>query len=168
MRSAAKTAPAPQTQYAPTGLRLAFTFKRYLAELDKHLSHFDIERYFYAILLLSKPENEGCCQQDLANLLQIDKASLVRVLDYLSEHGYLTRDSDPTDRRRYKLRLTEKGRKAAPEIEAAYRAADEKAFEGFTPEQRALFTQLLEKMETNLEDEAAKSFFLTFTRSRRS
>jgi len=45
--------------------------------------------------------------------------TLTGVLDRLENRGYLTRELDPTDRRSFRLPLTEAGRQAAARIAAA-------------------------------------------------
>jgi MarR family transcriptional regulator, organic hydroperoxide resistance regulator len=45
--------------------------------------------------------------------------TLTGVLDRLENRGYLTRELDPTDRRSFRLPLTEAGQKAAAQVRAA-------------------------------------------------
>jgi len=45
--------------------------------------------------------------------------TLTGVLDRLESHGYLTRELDPTDRRSFRLPLTEAGQEVAARVRAA-------------------------------------------------
>lgn len=50
--------------------------------------------------------NEGIRQVDLAELLEIQPITLVRLIDQLAEAGLVERRPDPADRRAYRLFLT--------------------------------------------------------------
>ena len=63
------------------------------------------------IVLFRLRQNEGLSQVDLADVLELQPISLVRLLDRLVEHGLLERRHDPKDRRANRLFLTAKGRK---------------------------------------------------------
>src|ERR1700727_740778 len=51
------------------------------------------------IVLFRLREQEGLSQVDLADVLELQPISLVRLLDRLVEHGLLERRHDPRDRR---------------------------------------------------------------------
>src|ERR1700757_2598040 len=65
------------------------------------------------IVLFRLWQNEGLSQVDLAEVLELQPISLVRLLDRLVEHGLLERRSDPKDRRANRLFLTRAGRQLA-------------------------------------------------------
>src|SRR6201994_2879757 len=67
------------------------------------------------IVLFRLREQEGLSQVDLADVLELQPISLVRLLDRLVEHGLLERRHDPKDRRANRLFLTAKRRKPADE-----------------------------------------------------
>ncbi|AKR54778.1 MarR family transcriptional regulator [Youhaiella tibetensis] len=60
---------------------------------------------------------ENVHQNVLADRCGIEGASLVRLLDDLQKAGFVTRTPDPDDRRANLLRLTERGKTAARNIE---------------------------------------------------
>src|SRR3979411_1069941 len=51
------------------------------------------------IVLFRLRQQEGLSQVDLADVLELQPISLVRLLDRLVEHGLLARRTDPRDRR---------------------------------------------------------------------
>src|SRR5271154_7598812 len=51
------------------------------------------------IVLFRLRDQEGLSQVDLAEVLELQPISLVRLLDRLVEHGLVERRSDPKDRR---------------------------------------------------------------------
>ena len=58
------------------------------------------------IVLFRLRQQEGLSQVDLAEVLELQPISLVRLLDRLVDHGLLERRSDPKDRRANRLFLT--------------------------------------------------------------
>jgi DNA-binding MarR family transcriptional regulator len=61
---------------------------------------------------------EGLSQVDLAEVLELQPISLVRLLDRLVEQGLLERRHDPRDRRANRLFLTEAGRRLVDELDS--------------------------------------------------
>src|ERR1700758_2400706 len=70
------------------------------------------------IVLFRLREQEGLSQVDLAEVLELQPISLVRLLDRLVEHGLLERRSDPKDRRANRLFLTRAGRQLADDLDS--------------------------------------------------
>src|SRR6201997_520200 len=70
------------------------------------------------IVLFRLRQNEGLSQVDLADVLELQPISLVRLLDRLVEHGLLERRHDPKDRRANRLFLTAKGRKLVDDLDS--------------------------------------------------
>ena len=70
------------------------------------------------IVLFRLREQEGLSQVDLADVLELQPISLVRLLDRLVEHGLVERRSDPRDRRANRLFLTPTGRQLADDLDS--------------------------------------------------
>ena len=70
------------------------------------------------IVLFRLREQEGLSQVDLADVLELQPISLVRLLDRLVEHGLLERRHDPKDRRANRLFLTTSGRQLVDELDS--------------------------------------------------
>jgi MarR family transcriptional regulator, transcriptional regulator for hemolysin len=121
----------------------------FFGALQKRLSHLDIERSFYPLLLIDDGEGE-LTQQDLSSKLFSDKVQVVRIVDYLSANGYVERVQNPKDRREYKLHVTDKGRAAVPEIKAVVKELSEIAFKGLSPEKIDELYSTFDLIETNL------------------
>jgi DNA-binding MarR family transcriptional regulator len=63
-------------------------------------------------------QQEGLSQVDLAEVLELQPISLVRLLDRLVEHGLLQRRHDPRDRRANRLFLTASGRQLVDDLDS--------------------------------------------------
>jgi DNA-binding MarR family transcriptional regulator len=70
------------------------------------------------IVLFRLREQEGLSQVDLADVLELQPISLVRLLDRLVEHGLLERRPDPRDRRANRLFLTRTGRQLVDDLDS--------------------------------------------------
>lgn len=78
------------------------------------------------IVLFRLRDQEGLSQVDLADVLELQPISLVRLLDRLVEHGLLERRHDPKDRRANRLFLTASGRQLVDDLDSL---RDENAIE---------------------------------------
>jgi MarR family transcriptional regulator, transcriptional regulator for hemolysin len=123
-----------------------------LGQINKKLTDLDIERNFYALILIE--EGKGMLtQQELAEGLVSCKVSVVRIIDYLSENGYVKRKRDKTDKRKYRLVLTPKAEDALPKIKEAITDVTHTALKGFSPEKINEFYNILLEIENNLNKE---------------
>jgi len=69
------------------------------------------------IVLFRLRQQEGLSQVDLAEVLELQPISLVRLLDRLVDHGLLERRPDPRDRRANRLFLTGAGRQLVDDLD---------------------------------------------------
>lgn len=122
-----------------------------LARMNVKLKKFDIKRYFYALILIAEGEGK-LTQQDLAELLGSDKVIVVRIVDYLSNKGYVKRIKDPVDRRKYRLTLTNKAEKELPVIREALKEIISDALYGFTDEKIEELYSSLRAIKNNLNN----------------
>ena len=66
--------------------------------------------------LMHLSHKEGITQDNLAVHLHIDKGTVARALKKLEDNGFIYREINPQNRRKYLLFLTEKGRQIVPKI----------------------------------------------------
>ncbi len=69
------------------------------------------------IVLFRLRQQEGLSQVDLAEVLELQPISLVRLLDRLVEHELVERRNDPKDRRANRLFLTGRGRQLVDDLD---------------------------------------------------
>jgi MarR family transcriptional regulator, transcriptional regulator for hemolysin len=89
-------------------------------------------------------------QKRLAELIEVDPMTLVRILDRMEADGWVQRRSDPEDRRARSLILTDK---AKPILDHIWRLAGEtraEVLEDLAVEERIKLMELLERLHTNL------------------
>ncbi len=91
-------------------------------------------------------------QQELALELQTDKVSIVRIIDYLSANGYITRVRKTNDRRKHSLMLTEKALIALPEVKRSFSEINQIALNGLGDSQVSAFLETIIKIKRNLTE----------------
>lgn len=133
----------------PLGRILSLTGKSFLCLINEKLSYLDIERNYYALMLIELGDGY-LTQKKLASQLQTDKVSVVRVVDYLSEKGYVERVESSIDRRKYCLTLTDKAKAVLPGIKKSMQEVTLTAYEGLTEKQQAEFISTLGQIKNNL------------------
>jgi DNA-binding MarR family transcriptional regulator len=74
-------------------------------------------------------------------------STLTGVLDRLADRGYLTRELDPSDRRSFRLPLTEAGQAVAGRVLAAVADLERKAMAGLSATQIAGFHAVLTALQ---------------------
>jgi MarR family transcriptional regulator, transcriptional regulator for hemolysin len=94
--------------------------------------------------------SEGTSQAALAEMLEIEPITLVRLLDRLETAGWVERRPDPTDRRVRRLFLTGTARPLMEQFQELASATREAALAGLNEVERRLLTDLLTKVRTNL------------------
>jgi len=70
------------------------------------------------IVLFRLRQQEGLSQVDLADVMELQPISLVRLLDRLVDQGLLERRPHPTDRRANQLYLTDTGRRLVDDLDS--------------------------------------------------
>ncbi len=94
--------------------------------------------------------NDGVTQTELADILEIEKPTLGRLLDRLESNGWIRREEHSDDRRAKRVFLTEE---VDPAMKAMREAAAElrrDALAGLTREQQTLFVDTLLAIKSNL------------------
>lgn len=98
-------------------------------KLTRHVTaQFGIAEAGAAPLIWIGRLGEGVRQTALADRCGIEGASLVRVIDELANTGFVTRESDPTDRRANALYLTDRGREVFQRMEEELNALRARVF----------------------------------------
>ena len=133
----------------PIGHIASNIYRMFLVAMNNSLAHLDIDRFFYPITLI---ENAGgtLTQQELADKLKTDKAQVVRIIDYLSENGYVIRSQNSHDRRKHALKITEKAKRHIPEIREAIKKANEILLNNLSEEKILELYSSLKIIENNI------------------
>lgn len=91
--------------------------KPYWGSLVLKLEPIGIDKNFSVLILIE--QKTDCTQQFISDTLQIDKVSMVKIIDGFVKKQIVKRIQNLKDRREYFIELTPKGKKILPKIHAA-------------------------------------------------
>ncbi|MBI1773790.1 MAG: MarR family transcriptional regulator [Proteobacteria bacterium] len=118
-------------------------------DFDRRARQIGLTRAQWSVLA-NLARNEGINQAGLADIMEIQPITLVRLLDRLEEAGWVARRPDPADRRARVLSLTEKARPILEQMRALAAETRETALQGFSIETRERLIDALAQVRSNL------------------
>ncbi|MCF2500064.1 MarR family winged helix-turn-helix transcriptional regulator [Dyadobacter chenhuakuii] len=98
------------------------------------------------ILMVVYFQEHAMTQQEIANLLQKDKAGIQRSVQTLHKDGFLKIESDIEDKRKNLVTLTPSGKFVCERIQAMVIAFDNRVMEHFTDAERKTFIGYLDRV----------------------
>jgi MarR family transcriptional regulator for hemolysin len=107
------------------------------------------------LVLRRVAEQTGVSQSELAEMLEVEKATAGRFIDRLEEFGWVERRPDENDRRVKRIGLTELGRRIHREVTPIAEAMVEEELSGLTKREREMLTDLLINVKQRLQDMAS-------------
>ncbi len=102
------------------------------------------------MLLSQLWEREGVTQNDLAESLLLQPATVTNMLRRLESAEVVDRREDPEDQRISRVFITVKGRELEDPVSEKWGQLEEQTFAGFTLEERVLLRRLLLQAYQNL------------------
>lgn len=97
-------------------------------------------------------KQDGISQQQLAQLVRRDRASITRMVDILEKQGFINRAADIDDRRINLIFLTKKGKELEPIASQAAQETLDISQKGFSHPERQALEELLKKVIANLKE----------------
>lgn len=94
-------------------------------------------------------EKVGQTQDELSQRLIIDKSTVAKVLSQLETNGYITKTTNPNDRRIFNIFPTDKAIDIYPQILEIKDEWHNKITENFSDIERDVFEKLMEKVMEN-------------------
>ncbi len=134
----------------PFGRYISRMFWLLQARLNEKLSpyairitQFSILRYLYL--------HDGTNQERIASDLKIDKALCSREVRKLEASGYIVRQRDEDDSRKFIVRLTEKAWSLERELIGIGDQLNDEVLEGFSPEKEEIAYRIAKRVIINLD-----------------
>ncbi len=103
------------------------------------------------IIIARVHRRPGMSQSEIADLIEIEKASAGRLIDRMEAKGWLERRPDPGDRRINRLHLTAEAERMHAEIWPLAEQTVDDALVALEPEERVLLSALLLKVKSRLQ-----------------
>ncbi len=88
-------------------------------------------------------ERGAMSQRAIGDAIQIDRTTMVGLVDDLARLGFATRTADPTDRRAALVGLTDRGREIAHEAYGIVQAVEGEFLKALSPRQQSQFRHML-------------------------
>ena len=135
------------TAEAEFARRLLPLARRWRAVADAAVAGFGLSDATGWVLLHVGRLGDGVRQTELAGALDIQGASLVRLIDQLERAELVARRVDAEDRRVNRVELTEAGENAVVQMEQALRQIRHELFEGVGDEELRMANTMLELLD---------------------
>lgn len=103
------------------------------------------------LVLKTLQENEQLPQNQIAELVFKDYASITRIIELLVQKQYIHRKMNVTDRRKFELEITEKGNKMIEDIYPIVMENRKQALSGLGDDEVKQLKELLEKLIINCQ-----------------
>ncbi|MGE0232515.1 MAG: MarR family winged helix-turn-helix transcriptional regulator [Flavobacteriaceae bacterium] len=113
------------------------------------------EHCFHVLCLLMASESERASPSDLADLVGTSRANMTRILGMLVDDGFVVREAEALDGRRYMIRITESGRDAARRSVAHLAGPLQAAFAGLSDAELDQFEVLLRKCVASFSEKVS-------------
>ena len=101
-------------------------------------------------VLIALKREDGLTQTELADMTELEKAPLGKLLDKLEDKGWITRRGDPNDRRARRVYCTAKIDKHLKGIAEAGRSMFAEALAGMREDEVNALVERLQRMKRNL------------------
>jgi DNA-binding MarR family transcriptional regulator len=125
---------SPSYILAKISRKIEISFQNVLNEYPLTLSHYGI--------LLTIYNNENISQTGLGKILEVDRATMVYLLDFLEEENYLKRVKNPNDRRSFQLVLTSKGKSILKPLWKIRTKIEQKTFENLNKKEKKIINRI--------------------------
>lgn len=139
------------SEYMPLGLSMAIITKNYFGALSKRTEYLGIDRHSTVLVVIHRTK-EKCTQHYLSELLNCDKVTMVRILDYLVDKGMITRVMNINDRREKIIQLTDKAKKLMPKFHKEISDLNTIALKNFSEKEQIVFKKFIGTTLLNLKN----------------
>jgi DNA-binding MarR family transcriptional regulator len=132
------------------GYQLRLAQLAVFGDFAAELKDFDISPGRFGVLVLISA-NPGMTQSLLAAATQLDRSTMVAVIDQLEARGLVERRASPTDRRSNALVLTVEGEKLLKQLKRRIKLHEDRIAAAMTPAEIAKLVDLLTRIRTRLQ-----------------
>ena len=130
------------------GIHLSIILRRGRMYLDRELEPLGVRAGQIPILRVLGIK-DGIDQKSIEKYLHLDKGTIAKTIRPLIHKGYVTRQTNPNDKRAYQIFLTRKGHEIIPEVKDAINRWMDALTAGFTDEEKETAHTLVSRMSNN-------------------
>lgn len=96
-------------------------------------------------------EHPDCTQKEISLGCALDKSTVTSLVTRMEQSGYLTKTPDVSDRRNYRISLTDKGKEKAVWVRKICASVDKIAWQDIPSDEQKQFLETFKKILLNLE-----------------
>lgn len=119
---------------------------------DIEFREINLEKGQY-ILVVRIFENPGINQEELSNMVKIDRTTVAKAIKKLAFKDYIEKRASESDRRAWELYPKEKANEVYAFLQEEEYYTTSKALEGFDENEKEIALKLLKKMNSNIEED---------------
>ena len=134
-----------ETKIAPIGKYISQIYRKGNSFISKEISKFGIGSG-QIMFLIELYKNDGISQEELSEILNIDKATTCRAIKKLEKEELLIKVKDENDKRAYKLYLTEKSKSIEDNIKNALNEWEKHISKELSQEEVNILINMLKKI----------------------
>ena len=101
--------------------------------------------------------NPGLGQSRLAEAMEVDRSTIVKVVDQLEARGLIVREPSPVDKRSYCLGLTDRGRTAVQRLQTLVLQHEDEFTKVLTADERQFLIRLLMRLHSQPRSDALQT-----------
>lgn len=141
--------PHPVDDRRTIGFLIADVARMMRSAFDRRVRRIGLTRSQWQVLsvLHWRP---GLSQSELAEMLEVERATAGRMIDRLEQKGWVTRRRDPGDRRTWRLHLTAEAEAVQAEMGQIAAEMIDDAMAALRPGERAALTEMLDRVKGQL------------------
>lgn len=137
--------------------RMNMAIGKWRAVLDRMVGKHGLSLNAWHVLFAISMTGPDETMTEIAKRLTASNATIVRTLNELETAGYVTRTTDTRDKRAKSLSLTQAGEQTVFELFASTNRVRKLLLAGVSLPEMELFTEILDRMDANLDDLLAGS-----------
>lgn len=119
---------------------------------DIEFREIELEKGQY-ILIVRICENPGISQEELSNMIKVDRTTVAKAIKKLVEKDYIEKISNEHDRRAWKLYPQKKAFQVYDFLREEEQYTTKTALKGFDDKEKELIFDLLKRIRVNIEDD---------------
>lgn len=127
------------------GFRMRRVQNQLAANFVAETAQFNIRSGLFSALALIEA-NPGLSQQELSDVVGLDKSVTVQIVDELEKRGWAMRERSTVDRRRHALSLLPEGKTFLDQLFAIMLKVEAEVLAQLSPEDRLMFDAALDRM----------------------
>ena len=133
------------------GKYLSITHRAHTSLVDKKFKEKFNLSHGQVFILINIYRDEGICQHRLCEEYNLDKSGVGRILKKLEDKNLVTRKSDPEDKRKKLIYLTDKAKNMKEDFKNLLKEIEKQMRQGLTEQEIETVNTILKKIYNNLD-----------------